>query len=100
RRFLVGAYKMAKAIVAIEKPDGILTFHNPPLVGWIGAKLARKHRLRFTYVPYDIHPDILVATKWLYIPGPAVWVWNRLNKFILGEASAVVALGRGMKDTL
>ena len=100
RRFLVGAYKMAKAIVAIEKPDGILTFHNPPLVGWIGAKLARRHGLRFTYVPYDIHPDILIATKWLYMPWPAIWSWNRLNRFILGEASAVVALGQGMKDTL
>lgn len=99
-RFLLAAKKLSRAIVRVEKPDTIMTFHNPPFVGWIGANLANKHGLNFVYVPYDIHPDILVATKWMWIPAPVRWLWNWTNNYIFKKARTVIALGNGMKDTL
>jgi colanic acid biosynthesis glycosyl transferase WcaI len=98
--FLWGAWRMGNAIAKQERPDALLTFHNPPLVGWIGAKLARRHGLRFTYVFYDIHPDVLLATGWLRLPGPVVWLWRRLNRSIAAAARAIVVIGEGMKRTL
>jgi glycosyltransferase involved in cell wall biosynthesis len=99
-KFLLGANRMARAIVNIEKPESILTFHNPPFVGWIGARLARKHNLRFTYAPYDIHPDVLIATGWLRLPRPIIWLWEAVNRYIFGSARSVIALGEGMRNTL
>ena len=99
-RFLWGAWHEASTIVARERPDLLLTFHNPPLVGWIGAHLARKHHLRFTYVFYDIHPDVLVATGWIRLPRVVQWLWRRLNRSIARAAQAVVVIGEGMKRTL
>lgn len=99
-KFLFGAYKLSKAVAKIERPDIVMTFHNPPFVGWLGAKLARSYGLRFVYVPYDIHPDVLIATKWVYLPKPLVWAWNLLNHFILRQSGSVIVLGQGMKNTL
>lgn len=99
-RFLFGAHFLSSKIAREISPDAVLTFHNPPFVGLIGARIAKKFGAKFTYVPYDIHPDILIATNWIKLPKPALKVWEGLNKRILGSASAVVALGEGMKETL
>lgn len=99
-RFLWGAWRMARAIVISEHPDAVLTFHNPPAVGLIGAALAKRYNLRYTYVPYDIHPDILVATSWVRLPRPILWLWGIMNRRILRAAHAVIVLGEGMKRTL
>jgi glycosyltransferase involved in cell wall biosynthesis len=99
-RFLFGAWRMASAIVAAERPESLLTFHNPPLIGVVGAALARRYRLRFIYVVYDIHPDVLLATGWLRLPRPIPWLWRRLNRWIASQAAAVVVIGERMKRTL
>jgi len=99
-RFLWGAWHRSAEIVAREHPDLLLTFHNPPLVGLIGAFIARRHRLRYTFVFYDIHPDVLVATGWIRLPGPIVWLWRRLNRWTASGAQFVVVIGEGMKRTL
>jgi glycosyltransferase involved in cell wall biosynthesis len=98
--FFWGAWRMANAIAKRERPDALLTFHNPPMVGWLGAKIARKNRLRFTFVFFDIHPDVLLATGWLRLPGPIVSLWRMVNRSIAGTARAVVVIGEGMKRTL
>ena len=99
-RFLWGAWHMARKLAKSERPDVVLTFHNPPFVGLIGAHLAHKYGARFVYAPYDIHPDILVATRWTFLPRPIIWLWERLNRWVLRSAEAVVVLGEGMKCTL
>ena len=76
----VGAWRIARKLVRTNKPDVVLTFSNPPFVGLIGARLSRKYKLKFTYVLHDIHPDILVVTRWANIPHPLVRIWENQNR--------------------
>ncbi|MBC7232380.1 MAG: glycosyltransferase family 4 protein [Chloroflexi bacterium] len=98
-RFLVGAWWQARRLVRSKPFDLVMTFHNPPFVPLIGAYLASRYGLRYVYVPYDIHPDVLLATGWR-LPAPLVRLWEGLNRWVFSHASAVVVLGEGMKRTL
>ena len=98
-RFLRGAWRLARKLLRLRKFDIILTFHNPPFVGLLGALLAKKYKIRFVYIPYDIHPDVLVATGWR-IPKLFVWVWGVVNRMVFKVAEKVVVLSEGMKNTL
>lgn len=99
-RFMWRAWKKARALIKAEKPDTIVTFHNPPFIGLIGAYLAHRYKLRYVYIPHDIHPDILIATRWIYLPHPVIWLWNTINHWIFKRATAVIVIGEGMKRTL
>jgi len=70
------------------------------MVGLIGAAFARRHRVPYTYVFYDIHPDVLLATGWLRLPAPIIWLWRRLNDWIANHARTIIVIGEGMKRTL
>jgi glycosyltransferase involved in cell wall biosynthesis len=98
-RFFWGAWRVAGALAKRERFDGILTFHNPPIVGLIGANLAQRHTVHYVYALYDIHPDVLVATHWA-LPAPLVWAWQAANRWIMRRANAIIVLGEGMKQTL
>ncbi len=98
-KFLIGAWKKAKEILKKENFDIILTFHNPPFVGFLGSLLAKKHKMKFIYIPYDIHPDILVKTGWK-IPKPFIYLWEIINKFTFKIAAKIIVLSEGMKKTL
>lgn len=99
-RFLWGAWRLARSLVKSERPHQVMTFHNPPFVSMLGAYLAGKYGLRYLYVLYDIHPDILLATNWARLPPPLVWAWEAVNRWVLRRAHSVVVLGEGMKKTL
>lgn len=99
-RFLWGAWRKSHELVRTTGADSVLTFHNPPFVSVIGAHLARRHGLRFIYAVYDIHPDILLATRWCWLPRGAVWAWERMNRWILQQAGTVIVLGEGMQRTM
>ncbi len=98
-RFLWGAWWQARALLKDGQFDTLITFHNPPVIGILGALLARRFRLRYVYIPYDLHPDVLVATGWP-LPRPVVWAWERINRWIYAHAHAVIVLSQGMKQTL
>jgi colanic acid biosynthesis glycosyl transferase WcaI len=98
-QFLWGAWWKARRLVKEESFDAVLTFHNPPFVGWLGAILASKHRIPFVYVLYDIHPDVLLATGWK-LPWLLVKAWEGVHRYILGKATFVIVLGQAMKETL
>lgn len=98
-RFLLGAWRVARSLARRQHFDVVLTFHNPPFVGAIGAYLAGKYKLRYVYALYDIHPDVLLATGWR-LPRPVLLLWEVLNRWIFQRAHAVVVLGEGMKQVL
>lgn len=98
-RFLHGAWKMARNLIKSKKFHSVLTFHNPPFVGLLGAYLARSYALRFIYILYDIHPDILLATGWR-LPKLFFKLWELVNKWIFKHAHTVIVLSEGMKETL
>jgi len=98
-KFLIGAWKKAKEILNRENFDIILTFHNPPFVGFLGSLLAKKYKMKFIYIPYDIHPDILLKTGWK-IPKIFTYLWEIINKFTFKIAAKIIVLSEGMKKTL
>jgi colanic acid biosynthesis glycosyl transferase WcaI len=98
-QFLWGAWWKARRLVKEESFDAVLTFHNPPFVGWLGATVASKHHIPFVYVLYDIHPDVLLATGWK-LPWLLVKAWEGAHRYILGKATFVIVLGQAMKETL
>jgi len=98
-QFLWNAWWKASRLVKERSFDVVLTFHNPPFVGWLGATLVSKYRMPFVYVLYDIHPDVLLATGWK-LPRLFVKIWEATHQYILDKATFVIVLGQFMKETL
>ena len=99
-QFLWRARRMAGKLASLEHFDGVLTFHNPPIVGIVATLLARRHGIRYTYVLYDIHPDIVIATGWIRLPRPVFWLWDVVHRWIMRRADAIIVLSENMKRTL
>ncbi len=99
-RYLTGATLVGWRIVRANPPDVVMCFTNPPLLPLVARWLARRTTARMVYVIHDIHPDILLATNWMFLPWPIVRAWNLLNHLMLEAASAIVVVGEGMKQLL
>jgi len=98
-RFLVGAWLKAKYLAKKRHFDAVITFHNPPFIGLIGAYLASRFGMRFVFVWYDIYPDALIVAGWR-LPQVIVKVWELLNQWILSKADRVIVLGDRVKLNL
>jgi putative colanic acid biosynthesis glycosyltransferase WcaI len=99
-RFLAGAALRAVEAAHRRRPDVIITCHNPPLLPVLGALLARWTGARFVYIPWDLHPDILIATGFVPIPRPLERLWRVVNRFVFRSASRIVVLTDAMRDVL
>lgn len=98
--FLAGAFRLATTLTRRYRPDIVVTFHNPPFVGLLGAHLSRVLGTPFVYILYDIHPDVLVATRSFWFPAPIVWLWDTIHRRILTKATAVIVLTEAMRSTI
>jgi glycosyltransferase involved in cell wall biosynthesis len=98
-RFLISSWFSCKKLLKSKKFHYILTFNNPPFVGIIGAYFAKKYKIKFLYIPHDIHPDILKATGWR-VPSSVIWLWNRINNYIFSNSQKIIVISEGMKDIL
>lgn len=96
-RFLCGAWLASRRQV---RPDAVVTFHNPPLLGLLGALLARGYGVPFVYVVQDIHPDILERTGRPRLPKWLIAIWRRLSRITLHKATLTITLSNAMKDYL
>lgn len=99
-KFLLRSSVLANKVSRRANPDVIMTLSNPPFVGLVGGLLARKRKIPFIYVLYDIHPDILIATKWMNIPAICIKAWNLANTFIFKSATKIIVPSSTMKTTL
>jgi len=99
-KFLLRSSVLSHKIARRTNPDVILTLSNPPFVGLVGGFLAKKRKIPFVYVLYDIHPDILIATKWMNIPTICIKVWNLANTLIFNWAKIIIVPSSTMKTTL
>ena len=99
-RFLWGAWQLARAVARKERTTDVLTAHNPPFVGFLGAWLARRFKMRYTYFLLDIHPDIIVAAGRMRYLRLVTTLWDHLHRRVLRQADAVIVLGEGMRRTL
>lgn len=98
--FIWRAYFAARKIAGSKSPEHVLTLSNPPIVGLLGALIARKYKAKFTYVLYDVYPDLLVETGWLKIKWPIVPVWNSITKWILSQSTITAVPGERMRRAL
>ena len=98
-KYLFGAWKKSVELLRIKKFDVVITFHNPPFIGLIGAIISARYNKKFIYIPYDLHPDILVKSGWR-IPFIMIIIWEIINKFIYKRATKIIVLGERMKKVL
>ncbi|MDQ3648287.1 MAG: glycosyltransferase family 4 protein [Actinomycetota bacterium] len=94
--FFVGA---AVNAFRVPRPDVVLTFTDPPVIGLLGAAVAALSRRPFVYVCWDIFPDVAVALGRLDRP-VLVTAWRLANRVIRSRADRVVAVGRDMRAKL
>ncbi len=99
-RFLWEARRVCDGLARSTRLDAVVTFHNPPLVGLIGARLAAAYHLPYTYVLFDIHPDVLKAAGWPRLPWPVLTGWDSLHRRVLSAAGAIVVHGESMRTVL
>lgn len=97
--FLFNAWRKSQKLVNSLNFDCVMSFHNPPFSGLIGAFLKRRCGIRFVYVSYDIHPDALIIGGWK-LPRVIIWIWNLINHFVFKHADGIVVLVEGAKRTL
>lgn len=99
-KFLIRSFSAGNQIVKEINPDAILTLSNPPLVGIVGGVLAKRYKKPFLYVLYDMHPDILIHTRWLRLPAFIFSIWHLINAKIFKYADAIIVPNESMKATL
>jgi glycosyltransferase involved in cell wall biosynthesis len=97
--YLIKSFFLANQILKNERCHLIIAFHNPPLIGLIAAYFSKKYNKNFIFIPYDIHPDILVASGWK-LPYLLIKLIERLNKITLNIATKIIVLSEDMRSLL
>ena len=92
----------ASAVVAsfgVGRPDVVVSLTDPPIVGLAALWTARRTGARFVFLCEDIFPE--VATLIEDFQNSAVnGALDRINRYLLRHADAVVALGDRMRRRL
>lgn len=99
-RFLTGATQRALAAVWRDRPELVITCHNPPPVPVLGALVARASGARFVYLPWDLHPDIVIATGFVTLPRWVERLWRRINRWLFQSAAHTVVLTHSMRGVV
>lgn len=78
----------------------ILVLTNPPFLGAICAIQRVIGGKPFIYLAFDIYPDTAIKLGVIKENGLISGLWDRINRFILKQSSAVIVLGRCMKKVI
>lgn len=84
----------------LPKPDVVVALTSPPLVSVIAAGYTRLRGVKFCYWIMDLNPDEAVAAGWLSSDSFAAKWLERLSRFSLKQASAVVVLDDFMQQRI
>ena len=79
--------------------DCVVALTSPPLVAALAALRCRLRGERFVYWVMDLNPDEALAAGWLR-PGVVASALERISRFTLHSADAVVVLDRYMRDRI
>jgi colanic acid biosynthesis glycosyl transferase WcaI len=82
-----------------ERPDLVLCFTDPPMVGDVALVVARRFRVPLLVVSQDVFPEIAVELKRLTNP-VLVGLLGFLIRFYLVRADRVIAIGETMRRRL
>ena len=89
----------AARALTLPRPDVVVAMTDPPVIGVVGALVARRRRARFVQVYMDSYPDVAIALHRADNPA-LVWVWRRLNGYVRRTADRIVVIGRDMRERL
>ena len=84
-------------VLTMPRMDRVVALTSPPLVAALAALRCRWRGERFVYWVMDMNPDEALAAGWLR-PGPVARVLERVSRFTLRSADAVVVLDRFMRE--
>lgn len=79
--------------------DVILAMTDPPFEGIVGAFVALLKRKPYVYNIRDMYPDMAVGGS-IVKPGLPARIWERLHRWALRRATAVVVLGDDMRNRI
>ena len=89
--------RAARRVLWAPRVDCVVALTSPPLVAALAAVRCRLRGERLVYWVMDMNPDEALAAGWLR-PGPVAWVLERISRFTLHAADAVVVLDRYMRE--
>lgn len=78
----------------------ILVGTDPPFLGATCAMLRAFGGKSYIYLVFDVYPDLAIKLGVLREKGIIAKLWDWWNRFILKHASAVIVLGRCMKEVI
>lgn len=87
------------AVLRIPRSDVVVTMTDPPIIGLAALLAARRSRARFVFACQDVFPEVASLLEDFHSP-LVNGLLDRLNRFLLRKADAVVALGDTMKRRL
>ena len=87
-------------LIFLPKSDVVVALTSPPLVSVIAAGYARLRRIKFCYWIMDLNPDEALAAGWLLPDSLAAKCLERLSRFSLKQAAALIVLDEFMKKRI
>jgi glycosyltransferase involved in cell wall biosynthesis len=87
------------AAARVGRPDVVVSLTDPPIVGLAAWSAARRSGARFVFVCEDIFPEVATLLEDFHNPFVNRTL-DRVNRFLLREADAVIALGDRMRGRL
>src|SRR5262249_11060121 len=85
--------------MGVKSPDVVVSLTDPPIVGLAAWWTARRTGARFVFLCEDVFPEVAALLE--DFNNPVVnRSLDRINRFLLREADAVVALGDRMRARL
>jgi glycosyltransferase involved in cell wall biosynthesis len=87
------------ASFGVRRPDVVVSLTDPPIIGLSALWTARRAGARFVFLCEDIFPEVAALLDDFH--NPAVnRALDRINRYLLGQADAIVALGDRMRARL
>ncbi len=86
--------------LSLPRHDVVICLTTPPFISLIGIFLRWSKGTRFVFWTMDLYPDVPLAAGVLQRGTLAHRIFDRLDRFCLGQADAVVVLGRCMRDRI
>jgi colanic acid biosynthesis glycosyl transferase WcaI len=87
------------AAFRVGHPDVVVSLTDPPIVGLAARWAARRANARFVFLCEDIFPEVASLLEDFHHP-TVNRTLDRVNRYLLREADAVVALGERMRARL
>jgi putative colanic acid biosynthesis glycosyltransferase WcaI len=83
----------------VARPDVVVSLTDPPIIGLAALRTARRADAPFVFLCEDIFPEVAALLEDFHHP-LVNRTLDRINRFLLREADAIVALGERMRMRL